>query len=278
MKLQVRWNEPSREAVIINSAGHRTVILPTRNAPLLRAETRRTAVLANAGERGSFLIGGVARGQYLDDDEMAPFLRGRERYTLYSPTRAVGMARGSRPKVPEDASGQEMSFRPRVRNAKYALFAPWSALPRPVTLDTPRRRVYQQMVREVLDAHGLPREGKVTIHQAMACDLNGDGRTEYLVSASRQSKIYYESPIRGDCSFVAVRMGGKTRTIVGDFFPTSLELYLTNHYELGGLYDVDGDGSQEVVVNYLAYEGIGDIVYRIREDDIVGLFSSYYGL
>jgi len=276
-KLGVQWNAPSLEAVVVNSAASHILIIPTRTVAPLRAPVRGTFPLANAGDESSYLIGGVAGRRYLAAETEAPFLHGGERYGLYALTNRLGFSWGTRPKPDDVGFGLNMTFKPKPGKAAYALAAPWNALPHRPVLDKPSAKVNRQMMREVLDAHGMT-DTEPKVDQAVVCDLDGDGRQERLIGASNISKSYFESPAVGDYSFVAIRQNGRTRVINGEFFPQADLLYQPYRYRLAGLLDIDGDGRQEVILHFDWFEGIGEIVYRVEPNAITALYRCYNGL
>jgi len=275
--LGVQWNAPAREAVAVNSTASRILIIPTQVPRPLRAPVAGVYPLANAGGEWPYLIGGVAGRRYLADGAMAPFPRGGEQYHLFSLTARLGTSQSTRPKPNEDSIGFGMIFTPEQGREAYGLAAPWDALPRRPVIDDPDSAENRQLMREVLDSRGMTGvEGKVG--QAVACDLDGDGQMERLISASTDSTEYIQNPEAGDYSFVAIRQNGRTRVIAGEFFPHDYPNYLPNKYRLAALLDIDGDGRQEVIVHFDWFEGGGEIVYRVGEDGIIALHRSYNGL
>jgi hypothetical protein len=71
---------------------------------------------------------------------------------------------------------------------------------------------------------------------------------------------------QGSYSFVLLRwlVDGKVRSRVleGEFYPKKATFNAPNRYRVGGVYDLDGDGRMEVVVESAYYEGGATTVYR----------------
>jgi hypothetical protein len=94
---------------------------------------------------------------------------------------------------------------------------------------------------------------------------------EVLVSATRlKDGGQIPSAAAGDYSLVVVRklIAGTVVTLplVGDYYRHTQELAYPSTHTLAAVLDVDGDGTQEIVVRSTAWEGMRTTIYAVRAD------------
>ncbi len=219
-----------------------------------------------------FLLGGTQHGSWLDPDATAQLLVGNERYRLYSGVTNLGEVVGSRP-VTESAgpcSGRPvitLNPSPQVQPA-IAIGGTWDLLPRrpqALALDSV---VYRAAMADWLRTQGID-QPEVHLTAVQRIDLEGDGVDEVVVSATRLNDgDRVPSVAAGDYSVVVVRklVAGSVVTLplVGEYYRQAQELAYPSTHALATVLDVNGDGSQEIVVHSTLWEGTATTIYAVQ--------------
>ena len=223
-----------------------------------------------------YLFGAISDGKWIKADETAKLLSDETTYRVYGLTKALGEAKGGKPKPPEGAPCEEtlaVSLSPEPEDGVIAIAAPWNALPRePKVIDT-TQKVYVDAVRDFLKTKGID-QPKVKIDNILRVDLDGDGEDEVLISASnyfgKSDRVPMRSPA-GSYSMVLLRRvvarKVETQLVQGEFHPKA---YVSKEgsfdapsiYKVIATMDLDGDGKLEVVVGSDYYEGGETTIYR----------------
>lgn len=252
------------------------------NPTIVSAQSAHPAVDADR----TCMLGGVARGQWLEAEKIAPMMKGGERYRVYKLTGPAGEAIGAKPKSGDPCSDcQEVEFSPKVEEG-IAVAGEWNAMPRvPQALST-SDPVYRQIVARLLRQHRIV-SPKINLTQILRVDLEGDGVDEILISATylagglnRRDGPMAIRVKPGDYSVVILRkvVGGKVKDIVlgGEYYPKASDATATQ-YEVVGVLDLNGDGKMEVVVSIDYYEGSSSTVFRINGTRVDNVFGCGWG-
>jgi hypothetical protein len=224
-----------------------------------------------------YLFGAISDGKWIKADEMAKLIGDETTYRVYGLTKALGEAKGGKPKRPEGAPCEEtlaVSLAPKPENGVLAIAASWNALPRkPKVIDT-TQKAYVDAVRDFLKTKGIE-QPKVKIENILRVDLDGDGEEEVLISATNyfSKRLPMRSPA-GSYSMVLLQrvVAGKVETqlIAGEFHPKAYpkaaqeegRFDAPNAYKVIAILDLDGDGKMEVVVGSNYYEGEEITIYH----------------
>ncbi|HKS26495.1 MAG TPA: VCBS repeat-containing protein [Pyrinomonadaceae bacterium] len=236
---------------------------------------------------GGCVMGGVRGGRWIEAEEMAPLMRGGERYVVYSMMRRVGVRTGVKPA----SEGPPCTDTMYVKNMApkedegglIAVAGNWNALPRLPKVESNSSRVYREAVAEVLRKNGI-RQPEVNIEKVLRVDLDGDGTDEVLINATRAKRwengsITHDSN-PGDYSVVLLRrvVKGKVQTVVveGEYHPRGRVPETDgppNVYAVTALLDLNGDGRLEIIVEGGYYEGGWKTVYSYRAGRVQNLFG-----
>lgn len=232
------------------------------------------------------LLGGKLGDRWLKPKEMAGLLSGGERYRLYSLTRFIGTATGSKPERIREPGLPEfvvhMAPLPVPQKEIIAIGGLWNALPWVPRLASTGQQVYKEAVADFLRKRGL-KNPKVKITQVIRLDLDGDGVEEVLVTADTFDKqLTRNLQKRGSYSLVLLRkvIRGKVETLVieEDYFPSTRKYGVPTRYWVGAVLDVDGDGLMEIVLHSMYYEGVGTSVHKVEGDKVTRVLVAWWGV
>jgi len=236
-------------------------------------------------ESAGCLLGGKMGNRWLKPKEMAGMLRGGETYRLYTMTRFIGTARGSKPEKGERASPEysvKMVPLPAGPKEVLAIGGQWNALPRVPRLLSTDQKIYQAAVAEVLKKKGI-KNPKVKLKQVIHIDLDSDGVEEVLVTADTYGeKLYTHLQKKGSYSLVLLRkvIHGQVENLVieEDYFPANLKYGVPMRFWVGAVLDVDGDGVMEIVLHAMYYEGGGTSVHKVEGDKVTRVLVAGWGV
>lgn len=232
------------------------------------------------------LLGGKLGDRWLEPKEMAGLLGGGEKYRLYSMTRFIGTATGSKPERIRDPGLPDfivhMTPSPVPQKEIIAIGGQWNALPRVPRLASTGQQIYKEAVADFLRKKGI-KDPEVKITQVIRIDLEGDGVEEVLVTADTFDKqLTRNLQKKGSYSLVLLRkvIQGKVETLVieEDYFPSTRKHGVPHRYWVGAVLDVDGDGVMEIVTHALDYEGVGTSVHRVEGDKVIKVLVTGWGV
>jgi hypothetical protein len=231
-----------------------------------RAAAQRVQPVVDA--RHGYLLGVVVNGAWRNAERAASLVHGGERYRVFAGGRAVGVATGSRPEPGEPCDDARfVKLTPEVEDGDVAVVGGWDVRPRAVTPGDAANPAYAADVRRMARAHGIANP-EIRITRVVRTDLDGDGTEEAIVSATRSGEQLGWAARAGDYSVVFVRklVRGAVQTIVLEetYHPRSSPNAVPWVYDLGGVYDLDGDGAYEIVLQGRYYEGGSTGIYKIR--------------
>ena len=232
------------------------------------------------------LLGGKLGERWLKPGEMAGMLGGGETYRLYSMTRFIGTATGSKPeKIREPGLPEfvvQMNPAPAPRKEMIAIGGQWNAMPRVPRLAGTDQEIYAEVVADFLKNKGV-KNSKVKLTQVIRIDLDGDGVEEVLVTADTyDEQLTRNLQKKGSYSLVLLRkvIDGKVETLVieEDYFPSTRKYGVPHRYWVGAVLDVDGDGVMEIVLHAMDYEGVETSVYRVEGDKVTQVLVAGWGV
>jgi len=222
---------------------------------------------------GAMLFGGTINGKWADAEKLKSLVKGGEHYRLYTPTKYLGEAIGSKPEDdPEGHAMPDISLNSpvKVRDGETVIGVggAWNA---PQQFST-KQALYTRVVHDYLTTVGLPK-APVRITRIWKIDLEGDKQDEVLIAATIPRPYPDYKWQANDYSLVLVRkiINGVVRTVpikcccvISDKDTDVPELYTLN-----AVLDVNGDGIMEIVVGHSYYEGAGMHIYQLKGEKVI---------
>lgn len=232
--------------------------------------------VVSLGSGTQCLLGGSSSGKWVKAEDMQKSVTAGMKYKMYSLSGYLGTSTGSKPvsigEPCEDTLTVNMSPQRTSRYDVFAVAGTWPAMPRLPRLESTRQAVYIKAVGDVLKQHGIANP-KVKIQQVIRVDLDGDGSSEVLISATNYTIEGYDnrpapSANVGDYSLVMMRkvVRGQVQTSVlaADYITEKIEFGVPSAYEIAGVLDLNGDKTMEVVIHGQYYEGDWHYVEQIK--------------
>lgn len=216
-----------------------------------------------------WLLGASRDGRWVAPIDAGRLMAGGEVYTIYVPDGTLATATGTRPTPNPNYDPcrytHYVTMSPKL-TAGVAVGPGWNARPVPVVAGDRQDTQLLNIVVELLKAHGIT-SPEVLLTQVLAADLDGDGRIERVVAATR--KAAGTSPAdaaAGDYSLVVVVPEDRVPVVVAEeYHPQAATFNAPSTYELQDLLDLNGDGSLELVLASHYYEGGASAIFTYRE-------------
>jgi hypothetical protein len=233
-------------------------------------ETQTHSLVHSSG----LLIGGFKDGSWASAEDIAPYLEGRRTYQLVTQNVVKMKAWGQLSTPPDGFNCPDRVYInfPGVNPGvfSYAIEGDWNPLPRiPEKIDSDSP-YYKELVKEQIKANGVG-SSPVKIQEIKQIDLEADGTDEIIINASYyQNKSGIPSVTRGDYSLVILRQ------VIGN---DTVDLPLFQSYELSNredgvpayirsvrIFDLNGDGVMEILVNVEYFDARQVLVYELSSD------------
>lgn len=250
-------------------------------------------------QTGYFLGASAGPGRWVQPEHAKKSIAPGQTYQIYSAGSRLGTATGSVP-VSQGAPCEDTLYvtlklaagirkagglgsmpKPSaaldLRTPALALAAPWKAMPRIPKPLNPKSATYVTAVHNWLASKGLAKS-KVQITQLWQVDLEGDGTSEVLITATNYgggngSEGQNPRTQAGDYSVVLLRklIGGKVITLPleAEYYTKGSSFAAPNVHAVLAALDVDGDGKMEVITRGRYYEGDWVAVYQINAKSFI---------
>lgn len=232
------------------------------------------------------LMGGVKDGKWLDGKAIAPLVAKGQKYNLYLPGGKAGEMVCSEPDAAPDnaAPGRANDFEVRcpydkekTDRAVIAFASAHNPLPRPVKELRSPAPEHTEAIRKFLVRKGVSRP-RVRVDQVYRTDLEGDGQDEVLLTATRYGTLKKEDthmphrPGAGEYSLVLLRkiVNGRVedRELISDVYPKAEKELVPTKFRIRGLFDADGDGTFELLLESGYYEGSYTTFFRVTKSGL----------
>lgn len=272
------------------------------------------ALLAGLGARdavaaGSHPVVDFASGYLLGDSSGGGGIRAAKpasakphypatHYKVYAWNRYLGTALGTTasPFGPPCEDTLFVKFAPSAKNPKFkngvvAVAGKWNVLPRVPRQDRAVNQVYKASVATALARAGM-KNPDVRVTQVLRVDLEGDGTDEVLITATKNqgvgekgkgALIHGISPNAhaGEYSLVFLRkiVKGKVRTTLleGEAYAKDRTFSAPSVFNVGGVFDLNGDGKMEILLMGRYYEGDSTAIYDASGEHVKTVASSGCG-
>lgn len=236
--------------------------------------------------RYGYLIGAVESGKWIEATDATDSIKPGAKLPVFGVTGTVGNVTI----VKLDTRNEPCPDRPvvklnprKLKQGAVAFSADWNPLPRKPKLIDPNDKTHADVVREFLRERGL-KNPIVSISQILRIDLDGDGRDEFVISATHYKNgqhIPHESS-PNTYSFVMIERlvdgQSKTELVDGEFYPEAKADVAPNKFEVAALLDLTGDGKIDVVLRSAYYEGDEISVYETQPSGAKKVLSVGCGL
>ena len=236
--------------------------------------------------RYGYLIGAIEEGKWIEPTDATNSVKSGAKLPVYGVTGIVGNVAV----VKLDTRNEPCPDRPivklnpkKMRQGAVAFAAKWNPLPRKPKLVDVKEKQHVDVVREFLRDRGL-RDPIVHISQIVSVDLDGDGRDEFLISAThyKDGDEVTDESTANTYSFVMVEriVGSKPKAelVDGEFYPEAKSDAAPNKFEIAALLDLNGDGKIDIVVRSAYYEGDEITVYETQSSGFNKALSVGCGL
>jgi hypothetical protein len=218
------------------------------------------------------ILGGVQNGKFVDAKTTAKSLKGGEDYTLFS---MMGPEEGV---LTGGKADNDMDVCTDFYYVKFAdgdpesgvLLGPghkWNPAPRIPRELSLTNKTYIKIASDFLKTKKIV-ASNVKLTQLYSVDLDGDGKQEIILTATRYSGGELSSAKINDYSFTIVRtvVAGKAKNIEigGEYIKKGFDFGAPNTYLVSAVLDLNGDGKMEIVENWSYYEGSGSFVLEFK--------------
>lgn len=237
-----------------------------------------TAVAAKANTfpiidvRSGYLIGAIDSGKWIEPTDATESVKSGTKLPVFGVTGIVGNVSV----VKLDTRNEPCPDRPvvklnprRMKQGAVAFAGSWNPLPRKAKQLDRNQHPHADVVREFLRERGFL-DPIVHITQIVSVDLDGDGRDEFVISAThyKNGDNIPDESAPNTYSFVMIErvIEGKTKAelVDGEFYPEPKPDSAPNKFEIAALLDLNGDGRIDIVLRSAYYEGDEVSVYETQ--------------
>lgn len=243
--------------------------IPPTNTPVPTVIPQVNAIID--GETG-FLLGGSQNGNWLHADMVASTVGEGDKYQLFNTTEYIGEGIGTK--------AQSINEGPCTKNYSVELnpkpdFIPnllvegeWNVTPR-FSTRIASNQVYKDSIEEILLEKQII-DPEVMITYILKVDLEGDGVDEVLIIAINFEDGKISPSVKsGNYSLIVLRkiVGGIVETIplVFDVYLEDNDLAYPTFYLIDGIFDLNGDGRLDIVVEGKSWEGKEIAIFDIEQ-------------
>lgn len=210
---------------------------------------------------GGWLLGGTRDGRWIAAFDTAALAQASQAYTAYLPNGTVSAVTGSAPGafgVPCDNT-VSVAFSPNL-NTGIAVGAGLNARPRPISPGDRDEPLILDKLGTLLEANGIT-QTEIQLSQVLVADLDGDGRDEWVVSATRMqvNDAGFPTPdaAAGDYSVILLLrdLESTPQVLIEQYHPQASVFTAPEVFTIMDLLDLNGDGTLEIIMLARYYEG-----------------------
>jgi hypothetical protein len=236
--------------------------------------------------RYGYLIGAIENGKWIEPTDATNSVKPGAKLQVYGVAGIVGTVSV----VKFNTRNEPCPDRPivkmnpeKMKRGAVAFGAKWNPLPRKPKLVDAKQQPHVDVIREFLRQRGL-RDPTVHISQIVSVDLDGDGKEEFVISAThfKDGDEIPDEATANTYSFVMVErfVDGKPKAelVDGEFYPEAKGDMPPNKFEIAALLDLNGDGKIDIVLRSAYYEGDEISVYEYQPTGAKKVLSVGCGL
>jgi hypothetical protein len=252
--------------------------------------TAQTKVVPIIDMKVGGLIGGVENGRFLDAKTTVEKLSAEQNYMLYPLGRKSENLLLKKPTASSEIcddffsldTGEDFEAMHNKGGVALGEGFRWNPQPRAVTSIPLNNAANKKIMQDLLRTKGITLP-VLKLEQAYRSDLDGDGREEVILTATRVIRNAEERPRRkmDAYSVVLVRkiVNGKPQNIILDseFVPKSDAFYDGYTYEVSAIADLNGDGKMEIVLHGEYSEGSHTAVFEVNGRKATAIESLHAG-
>ncbi|MBK9604115.1 MAG: hypothetical protein IPO36_20120 [Anaerolineales bacterium] len=222
------------------------------------------------------ILGGVRDGAWITDDDVVQQIRYDQPYAVYSSrgfTASAAISNIDSVEPPYCGSYYVGSDLTDDSSVLFGFVQGWQVTTRPVEDIAADSPVYQKAVADWLIAQGMA-QPEVDITRILRTDIEGDGTDEVFISASHFASTVMPVTAGGDYSIVLMRKVNGSEVVTT---PLVADVYLSAQpeatypytYVLNDFLDLNQDANLEVLIKVTRWEGMGVMVYEVKDGSIV---------
>jgi hypothetical protein len=217
------------------------------------------------------LMGGSENGKWLTPSLMAEKMAEKTEFVLagLEGVEEGGVSWGTKEPMSTDICQDLFSFKFDLESDEGIAMgstAKWNIVPRIPQGIALTNAAYKTIVANYLKSKGI-RNPIVKITKAYRVDLEGDGKDEVLIVATRYKGGLTASAAVGDYSVILLRkMVGKTVVnyeLAGEYVKKKIDFGAPMEFDISAIADLNGDGKMEIVTYGAYYEGESAGAYEI---------------
>lgn len=251
------------------------IVGPKTYAQLTNPNAARFALNPIVDVQANWLLGASSGARWIDAATAAPLLPDSQNYQIFPTLGKPSQATATKPmsdKEPPCPDLYTVKLQPEPsKSGVIGLAAGWNPQPHPVTEVKPD--MYHDSVAQVLRENGVANPN-VRITRALQADMDGDGKQEVVLSATyraTQEPGPIPSATSGDYSLVLLlhdASNQKPTLVASDIYSKSVEFAAPLEFHIPGIFDLNGDGTMEIVLSSAYYEGASTGVYALRDGKV----------
>jgi hypothetical protein len=237
----------------------------------------------------NILLGTYKDGQWINSKQSEELVKGSEKFTFYSLSKAIGS--GVNAKIEKFEGGSALDIErdfnsSRSRDNFFSYFicdigmsGVWNALPRQAKSHNTNTGYFIDVVKDILGEKGLP-ESKIDIKRLIGVDLEGDGTEEVVISATDyELKALTPHTDIGSYSVIILRkiINGSVKNIIIKEQYSKEKPEYKYVFDCPLILDVDNDGEMELVIE--SRFGAWSIIefYKVVDNKVNLIYRTYFG-